>query len=172
MDAWQPLDRRTFLADMGKGAFALAVVGLAACGPGTVASSAPTRASGEAAGSSRSPGSGGPTGATATGSSDPPAAPDDAVTWERVNLGFVSAYVLVRGDEAAIVDTGVAGSADEIEASLTKVGLDWSAVGAPDPDPPPRRPRRAARPTSSTARPTPLATPARRTSRRSACRGR
>ena len=28
MEAWQPLDRRTFLADMGKGAFALAVVSL------------------------------------------------------------------------------------------------------------------------------------------------
>jgi glyoxylase-like metal-dependent hydrolase (beta-lactamase superfamily II) len=46
-----------------------------------------------------------------------------------VNLGFVSAYILVRGGEAAIVDTGVPGSADEIEASLTKVGLGWPAVG-------------------------------------------
>jgi glyoxylase-like metal-dependent hydrolase (beta-lactamase superfamily II) len=50
------------------------------------------------------------------------------VTWERVNLGFVSAYILARGDEAAIVDTGVGGSADAIEASLTGIGLDWSAV--------------------------------------------
>ena len=33
---------------------------------------------------------------------------------ERANLGFVSAYVLVRGGEAAIVDTGVAGSEDAI----------------------------------------------------------
>jgi glyoxylase-like metal-dependent hydrolase (beta-lactamase superfamily II) len=46
-----------------------------------------------------------------------------------VNLGFVSAYILVRGGEAALVDTGVAGSADRIEASLTGLGLDWSAVG-------------------------------------------
>ena len=28
--------------------------------------------------------------------------------WERVNLGFVSAYILVRGGEATVVDTGVA----------------------------------------------------------------
>jgi putative ABC transport system permease protein len=28
VEAWQPLDRRTFLADMGKGAFVLAVFGL------------------------------------------------------------------------------------------------------------------------------------------------
>jgi glyoxylase-like metal-dependent hydrolase (beta-lactamase superfamily II) len=46
-----------------------------------------------------------------------------------VNLGFVSAYILVRGGEDAIVDTGVEGSADEIEASLAKVGLGWAAVG-------------------------------------------
>jgi glyoxylase-like metal-dependent hydrolase (beta-lactamase superfamily II) len=130
VDAWQPLDRRTFLADMGKGAFALAVVSIAACAPGGVASSSPARPSGEAAGSPLPPGSVGPSGATATGSSDPPGASGrNALTWERVNLGFVSAYVLVRGGEAAIVDTGVGGSADEIEASLTKIGLDWPAVG-------------------------------------------
>jgi glyoxylase-like metal-dependent hydrolase (beta-lactamase superfamily II) len=46
-----------------------------------------------------------------------------------VNLGFVSAYILVRGGEAAVVDTGVGGSADAIEASLAAVGLDWSGVG-------------------------------------------
>jgi glyoxylase-like metal-dependent hydrolase (beta-lactamase superfamily II) len=46
-----------------------------------------------------------------------------------VNLGFVSAYLLVRNGEAAVVDTGVAGSADAIEASLTGIGLDWDSVG-------------------------------------------
>jgi glyoxylase-like metal-dependent hydrolase (beta-lactamase superfamily II) len=46
-----------------------------------------------------------------------------------VDLGVVSAYILVRGGEAAIVDTGVSGSADAIEASLGSVGVDWSAVG-------------------------------------------
>ena len=43
----------------------------------------------------------------------PSAAPSAAagkVAWERVNLGFVSAYILSRAGEAAIVDTGVAGS--------------------------------------------------------------
>jgi len=49
--------------------------------------------------------------------------------WSRVNLGFVSAYVLVRNGEAAIVDTGVAGSADAIEASLAGLGVAWAAVG-------------------------------------------
>ncbi len=119
MDAWQPLDDRTFLADLGKGGFALAVT-----------SSPPARAFADAAGPSRSPASGGPSGETAAGSSDPPGgAGGNAVTWERVNLGFVSAYILVRGGEAAIVDTGVEDSADEIEASLGKAGLTWAAVG-------------------------------------------
>ena len=40
----------------------------------------------------------------------------------------MSAYILSRDGEAAIVDTGTGGSADAIEASLTAVGLDWSAV--------------------------------------------
>jgi glyoxylase-like metal-dependent hydrolase (beta-lactamase superfamily II) len=51
------------------------------------------------------------------------------VTWERVNLGFVSAYLLVRDGEAALVDTGVAGSSDAIEASLAGLGLGWGSVG-------------------------------------------
>jgi glyoxylase-like metal-dependent hydrolase (beta-lactamase superfamily II) len=46
-----------------------------------------------------------------------------------VDLGFVSAYVLVRSGEAAVVDTGVAGSEDDIEAALAATGLGWDAVG-------------------------------------------
>jgi len=45
-----------------------------------------------------------------------------------VNLGFVAAYVLVRGREAAVVDTGVGGSADEIGAVLDKAGPGWKGV--------------------------------------------
>ncbi len=52
-----------------------------------------------------------------------------AVEWRRVSLGFVSAYILVRGGEAAIVDTGVAGSASDIESALVATGLGWDAVG-------------------------------------------
>lgn len=58
-----------------------------------------------------------------------PLASPGAMAWERVNLGFVSAYILVRDGEAAIVDTGTAGSAAAIEASLAGIGLGWSAVG-------------------------------------------
>lgn len=49
--------------------------------------------------------------------------------WQRVNLGFVSAYIFYRDGEAAIVDTGVDGSEGAIEAALGEIGLGWDAVG-------------------------------------------
>jgi len=54
----------------------------------------------------------------------------DAATagWKRVSLGFVSAYLLVRGKEAAVVDTGTAGSGESIHTALKAAGADWSAV--------------------------------------------
>ncbi|GAA1040612.1 hypothetical protein GCM10009557_62370 [Virgisporangium ochraceum] len=48
--------------------------------------------------------------------------------WQRVNLSFVSAYILVRGGEAAIVDLGTPGSGTAIEAGLTAAGASWGAV--------------------------------------------
>ena len=41
----------------------------------------------------------------------------------------MSAYVLGRGGEAAIVDTGVAGSEGTIGDALSAAGLGWDAVG-------------------------------------------
>lgn len=113
------IDRRTFIADLGRGAFALAVISVAGCEPAT--------ASGAGSGPVSSPRSS--SASTGDPASPPPASEGAALAWERVNLGFVSAYIVSRGGEAAIVDTGVAGSADAIGASLTGVGLDWSAVG-------------------------------------------
>jgi glyoxylase-like metal-dependent hydrolase (beta-lactamase superfamily II) len=68
---------------------------------------------------------------TAPGSSSGPS-PSSAgggVSWQRANLGFVSAYVLVRAGEAAIVDTGTPGSADRIGEALIAAGVDWPQVG-------------------------------------------
>lgn len=101
------LTRRAFLVRPGKGSIALAVFSVTGCGP--VSFTGP-----EAESSEGSSGGGGA------------AAP---LRWQRANLGFVSAYVLVRGGEAAIVDTGVAGSEDAIEDALTAAGVAWSAVG-------------------------------------------
>lgn len=50
------------------------------------------------------------------------------LTWARSKIGNVSAYVLIRGTEAAVVDTGVPGSADDIGETLAGVGLDYSNV--------------------------------------------
>jgi len=118
------LDRRTFVADLGRGAFALAVLGIAGCAPGSSGTTRPpTPAASAAPGTSDAP-----PGATAT-AGVPPSTIPGALAWSRVNLGFVSAYVLVRAGEAAVVDTGVEGSAGSIEGALAAVGLGWAAVG-------------------------------------------
>ena len=46
----------------------------------------------------------------------------------RVDLGFVNAYVLVRGKEAAVVDTGTPNNASKIADVVRTAGLDWDAV--------------------------------------------
>jgi glyoxylase-like metal-dependent hydrolase (beta-lactamase superfamily II) len=101
------LSRRAFLFDVGRGAFAIAVVGLAGCTLGGT----PRR--------------------------DPSTVPGDAA-WQRLSLddGFVSAYVLVRSGEAAVVDVGgpnpddpLVGNRDDILAALEAVGLGWGDVG-------------------------------------------
>ena len=124
------VDRRTFLVDLGRGAVALAILGVAGCSPSTLATFAPTPG-GTAAGPEPSPA--GPTssgGAASTPAGTPPAgSPTGAgVTWERVNLGFVSAYLLVGGGEAVVVDTGVSGSGAAILKGLQDIGLGWDAV--------------------------------------------
>jgi glyoxylase-like metal-dependent hydrolase (beta-lactamase superfamily II) len=105
------LTRRELLVDLGWGGVAVAVLaGCSSPSPSTPAqtstpSLAPTTGSAT-------------TGGTATGQ----------LTWSRANLGFVSAYVLVRGRQAAVVDTGVAGSADAIGSALQSAGSTWEAV--------------------------------------------
>ena len=44
----------------------------------------------------------------------------------QVNLGFVNAYVLIRGKEAAVVDTGTPNNASKI-ADVVRTG--WPEVG-------------------------------------------
>ena len=124
------MSRRTFLRDLGHGAFALTVIGLAGCTAG------PTSAS-KAPGSFDS--------LTYVGNLDeiesfwctskPPVQgpdPDHAIPgrWARIGDAQVSGYVLVRGGEATVVDTGPWCVPDVIEGALTAVGLDWSAVGS------------------------------------------
>lgn len=51
-----------------------------------------------------------------------------AADLRRVNLGFVNAYVLIRGKEAAVVDTGTAGNGSKIADVVRAAGLSWDAV--------------------------------------------
>lgn len=134
--------RRIFLTDLGRGTLFVAGFGLlAACGgddddsasasPGPASTSTPT-----------SPPTSEPTStseamatptvtptAMATRTGDGSGSAAGAVEWERVNLGFVSAYVLVRNGEAALVDTGTPGSEGTIEATLEAAGAGWSDLG-------------------------------------------
>ena len=131
--------RRAFLGEVGKGTLAMAVFTpavLAACSSDNDTAEAtsvnvdstPMPEAGEAD----------PTVAPSTAvpqEADPTAAPTDApdgavddLVWARANLGFVSAYVLARGNTAAIVDTGTAGSAAAIGETLGGLGLNYSDV--------------------------------------------
>jgi glyoxylase-like metal-dependent hydrolase (beta-lactamase superfamily II) len=100
-----------FLTDLGRGGVAVAVV--SAVGSGRVLA--------------QSPGAMSPLPSVAA--SGLPAGSPGPVAWQRVDLGFVSAYVLVRDGEAAVVDTGVEGSETAILEGLGAIGLGWDAVG-------------------------------------------
>lgn len=121
--------RRAFLGDVGKGTMAMAVLTpavLAACSSDSSESAASSTTTTPSSTTSTS------TTTSAAPSTTEPAADGEAtmpaLQWARTNLGFVSAYVLVRGTEAAIVDTGVAGSADDIGQTLADFGLGYGDV--------------------------------------------
>ncbi len=127
------INRRLFLSDIGCRTVAIAIVGpgvLAACssdGALTVDEVSEQSTTSSTAGTSTTAG-------TTASTTQPQAsvAVDDGarpLQWERVVLGNVSAYVLARGDEISIVDTGRSGSAPQIEQALTTLGADWSNVG-------------------------------------------
>jgi len=111
------------LKDMGKAGLAVMVLGTAACA--AEPSDTPTTPTPEPT-SSSSPPAPSSTFESGVPTTNPAAA---GHVWHRVNLGFVSAYLLYRGGVAALVDTGVAGSEAAIEAALGEIGLAWDAVG-------------------------------------------
>lgn len=115
------MTRRTLLWDLGG---SVAFLATAACTSGS-----PTAGSSAGASSAAGPTTGAATdGATggSTGSSPDP----DTVEWERVLGGASSAYVLVRGGEATIVDTGQAGTELAIQDGLEALGMSWEDVSS------------------------------------------
>ena len=122
------LSRRTFLRDLGHGAFGLTVVALAACAPKHEGTFDPLTYAGnleeiEAVWCEE----GLPSAAPPTASDPDPAVPR---TWERIGDAQASGYILVRDGEATVVDTGPWCMPELIEGGLMAVGLDWSAVSS------------------------------------------
>jgi glyoxylase-like metal-dependent hydrolase (beta-lactamase superfamily II) len=120
MAAYRLINRRMALAEMGKAGLAIAVFGAAACS--NEVTTLP---------SNSAPSTTDPSNAATTST-----APEETTTtllvgtsFERVDLGFVSAYLLYRGGEVALVDTGVSGSEGAIEEALATIGLAWDGVG-------------------------------------------
>jgi glyoxylase-like metal-dependent hydrolase (beta-lactamase superfamily II) len=117
------VNRRLFLAQLGKGTLAMAVLGACADPSGNPATSSTSPSS------TPPPTTGNTTTTPASSAASSTTAQPMEARFERVNLVFVSAYIVVRGSEAAVVDTGVSGSEGEIEAALGEVGLGWKQVG-------------------------------------------
>lgn len=125
MTAHTLVTRRILLGDLGKAGLAVMILGTAACSGDPTPNATPTD---EPASTSTS------TGHTTSSSSGAATSPSSAADmkghdWQRVDLGFVAAYILYRGGEAAVVDTGVRGSEQSIETALTEIGLGWGSVG-------------------------------------------
>ncbi|NNE12311.1 MAG: MBL fold metallo-hydrolase [Ilumatobacter sp.] len=135
------IGRRQFLTELGRRTFAIAIVGgVAACssdddddGASPAAGAPDTPA--DTAPASNAETTTRPSAATTTATTDGTVAPTTAANddeaglrWAQASLGFVSAYVLVRGNEAAVVDTGSAGSADQIGAALGTLGATYDDV--------------------------------------------
>ena len=121
------INRRMAIAEMGKAGLAIVVFGTAACSDGDA--NATTTAPDTAPVSSAQPSTTTTTGAGSTTTAPATRTTPAGFSFQRVNLDFVSAYILYRGGEAALVDTGVAGSATAIEAALGEAGLAWDSVG-------------------------------------------
>jgi glyoxylase-like metal-dependent hydrolase (beta-lactamase superfamily II) len=128
------LNRRVAIKEMGKAGLAIVVFGGAACSdvPGTASSSITSSSipSSSIPSSQSTPTAPAPqTTAGEDVATTTTAAAAPGLAFQRVDLGFVSAYILYRAGEAALVDTGVDGSADAIESALTEAGLGWGRVG-------------------------------------------
>ncbi len=113
----------------GKGAIGVAVLGpslLAACSSdGDIA--LPTTGN-DAETATTAPGDS-TSEATAEPGSESDSEATAALRWERVNMGFVSAYVLTRGREVTIIDAGVSNNLPVFDEALSAIGASWNDVG-------------------------------------------
>lgn len=119
------------LRDMGKAGVAVMVLGTTACSSDVTDNATPTPENGVTSSSSADSSPSVPPDSTTSTDAGPTTTESTGSghRWHRANLGFVSAYILYRGGEAALVDTGVGGSEGDIESALAEIGLDWGSVG-------------------------------------------
>ncbi len=123
-------ERRRFLRTVGTGAIGVAIFGVAAAAcstKGTAVATSTTAAASTTTASTTTTTAASTTTATAVTTTGPQIT--ELVTSKRVNLDFVSAYVIERGDGLMVIDTGIRGSAPAIEAVLGEYGKSWSDVG-------------------------------------------
>jgi glyoxylase-like metal-dependent hydrolase (beta-lactamase superfamily II) len=119
------INRRVAIKEMGKAGLAIVVFGTAACSDSPEATT--TTLTPDSTSMPPSPTTTATTPTTLAGTTT--IGPTETTAFHRVDLSFVSAYILYRSGEAALVDTGIEGSADAIETSLGQVGLGWDSVG-------------------------------------------
>lgn len=126
------LSRRLFVQEFGRRTMAVAILGTATVACASDASGDTSDVSSDASESGTEATS---TPVPATTAPDPTTEPaatevaDDSASvdsgelrWEQASFGFVSAYVLARGNEFAVVDTGLAGSVPQIGQALGVLG--------------------------------------------------
>lgn len=123
------VSRRRFLRSVGTGAIGVAIFGIAAAACSSGNAAVTTTGAAIAATTVAPTTAAAVTTTTATAVTTTGAAVTELVSSMRVNLDFVSAYVIERGDGLIVIDTGVEGSAPAIEAVLIEYGKSWSDVG-------------------------------------------
>lgn len=121
MTARSVRSRRRFLVEFGGGVASVALI--TACSSSDEATDAPIGTTGS--GGDDAPATTEPSVDDGTESGAEP--PSAGVVWQQVSFGFVSAYLLQRGSEVAIVDTGT-GTIEEFDAGLGSLGAAWSDV--------------------------------------------
>ncbi len=101
------ISRRNFITDLGRGTVGVVILGAAVVGCSD---------DNEVAGS------------TTTSGLDPGTNPSPSLAWQRVSFSSVSAYVLARGSEVAIVDTGTADVGTRFDDAFAALSVGWSDV--------------------------------------------
>ncbi|MCL1587636.1 MAG: MBL fold metallo-hydrolase [Actinomycetia bacterium] len=123
------VSRRRFLRSVGTGAIGVAIFGIAAAACSSENTGVTTTGAATGATTGAPTTTAGISTTTATVVSTTGASATDLVSSRRVDLDFVSAYVIERGDGLVVIDTGASGSAPAIEAVLGEYGKSWSDVG-------------------------------------------